>query len=190
MTISLVVIGVSMGAMQALRVLLSALPANFPMAVVIVLHRDKLETGALLPPLQNGCVLTLAFPLDKEVILPGRVYIAPPDYHLLIEDDHFAFNLDEPVNNARPSIDVLFESAADACGAGVTGIILTGLGHDGAQGLAAISRRGGKALVQSPKDAIAPSMPLAALATVPNAKQLPLEEIATWLVKTATRRAS
>ena len=177
----LVVIGVSLGGMETLRGLLGALPANFPAALVIVQHRDKEESGDLAMLLGQAGAVSVGFPLDKECIQAGRVYIAPPNYHLLVEDDHFAFSLDAPENYARPSIDVLFESAADACGAGVTGIVLTGTGRDGARGLAAIRRRGGLAIVQSPGEAAAPEMPLAALAAVPDARQLTLREIGVWL---------
>ncbi|HUY82223.1 MAG TPA: chemotaxis protein CheB [Acidobacteriaceae bacterium] len=176
----LIVIGTSLGGMDALRVLFGMLPANLPAALAIVIHRNKVETGHLLPMLNRLCKLPVTFPSDKEIIKQGCVYIAPPDYHLLIEDGHFAFSVDEQVNNARPSIDVLFESAADAGGADVTGIVLTGMGHDGARGLAAIKRCGGSALVQSPGEAAASSMPLAVLAAVPGVRVCTLEEMGAW----------
>ena len=189
----LVLVGASLGGLEALRVLLGALPADFPAALVVVQHRVNEETAALQPALAQGCALPLGFPLDKERILAGRVYIAPPNYHLLVEDDHFAFSLDAPENYARPSIDVLFESAAEGRGAGVTGMVLTGTGHDGARGLAAIRRHGGLALVQSPREAHAPEMPLAALVAVPDARQLTLKQLGAWLARisatmSATRR--
>jgi len=179
----LVVVGASLGGLEALRVLLGALPVNFPAALVIVQHRDKEESGELAMLLGQVGSVSVGTPLDKELIQAGRAYIAPPNYHLLVEDDHFAFSLDAPENYARPSIDVLFESAADACGAGVTGIVLTGTRNDGARGLAAIRRRGGQAIVQAPGEAVAPEMPLAALAAVPDARQLTLKEIGAWLAK-------
>lgn len=181
----LVVMGASRGGVAALCILLAALPKDFPAALVIILHRNKEESGDLIPMLDRICALPHRFPLDKERIVPGQVYIAPPNYHLLVEDDHFAFSLDAPENYARPAIDVLFESAAEACGVGVTGIVLTGMGHDGACGLAAIHRHGGRALVQSPSEATAPEMPLAALVAVPNARQLTLKELSTWLARMA-----
>lgn len=177
----LVLVGASLGGLEALRVLLGALPANFPAALVIVQHRDKVESGELDMLLGQVGSVSVGMPLDKESIQAGRAYIAPPNYHLLVEGDHFAFSLDAPENYARPSIDVLFESAADACGADVTGIVLTGMRNDGARGLAAIRRRGGLAIVQSPDEAAAPEMPLAALAAVPDARQLTLKEIGEWL---------
>lgn len=175
------VVGASLGGLEALRVLLGALPADFPAAIVIVQHRVMEECGDLAMLLGNAGSLSVGFPLDKECIQAGRVYIAPPNYHLLAEGDHFAFSLDAPENFVRPSIDVLFESAADACGAGVTGIMLTGMGRDGARGLAAIRRHGGRTIVQSPQEASAPEMPLAALAAVPDARQMTLKEIGAWL---------
>lgn len=177
----LVVAGASLGGLQALRALLAALPADFPAALAIVQHRAMEESGELAMLLGERCALPVGFPLDKEPILAGRVYIAPPNYHLLVEGDHFAYTLDAPENYARPSIDVLFESAADSRGAGVTGIVLTGTGQDGARGLAAIHGRGGLVLVQSPGEASAPEMPLAALAAVPAARQLTLREMGAWL---------
>ena len=179
----LVTIGVSLGGLEALRVLFGALPADFPAAIIIVQHRIMEESWEPTMLLGNAGSVSVGFPLDKEFIQAGHVYIAPPNYHLLVEDDHFAYSLDAPENYARPSIDVLFESAADARGAGVTGIVLTGMGRDGARGLAAIRRRGGQAIVQSPGEATAAEMPLAALAAVPDAQQLTLKEMAEWLAK-------
>ncbi|MDO8645406.1 MAG: chemotaxis protein CheB [Candidatus Planktophila sp.] len=183
MSLHLVVMGASLGALEALRVLLPGLLEDFSSALIIVLHRDKEESGNLLPLLDTNCVLPIGFPVDKEPILAGRVYIAPPNYHLLIEGDHFAYSMDEPEDNARPSINVLFDSAAETYGANVTGIVLTGMLQDGARGLAAIHRHGGAAVVQTPHDALAPSMPLAALEAVPSAQVLTLVEIGKFLAK-------
>ena len=179
----LVVMGSSLGGLQALKTLLPALPEDFSAALILVLHRGKEESSNLLPPLNSMCALPVAFPSDKEPILAGHVYVAPPNYHLLIEDDHFAYSMDEPEDFARPSINVLFESAAEAYGANVTGIVLTGLLRDGARGLAVIHGNGGEAVVQSPHDAVASSMPLAALAAVPSAHVLTLAEIGKLLAK-------
>lgn len=120
MPFPLVVMGASLGTLEALRVLLPALPKDFAAALIII-----------------------EFPMDKEFILAGHVYVDPPNYHMLVEDDHFAYSLDEPEDYARPLIDALFESAAQAYGVRVTGIVLTGMRQDGARGLAAIHRRGG-----------------------------------------------
>ncbi len=181
----LVVAGASRGGLEALSLLLAALPARFAATLVVVLHRAREESWELLPLLQRRCALPVGFPLDKEPIEPGRVRIAPPNYHLLVEEGHFAFSLDAPENYARPSVDALFESAAESYGAGVVGIVLTGTGRDGAKGLAAIHRQGGLAVVQAPTDAAAPAMPLAALAAVPGARRMTLREIGKYLARMA-----
>jgi two-component system chemotaxis response regulator CheB len=118
---------------------------------------------------------------DKMVIEPRNVYIAPPDYHLLVERDSFALSVDERVQYARPSIDVLFESAAHAYGPGLIGIILTGANEDGAAGLATVKRRGGVAIVQDPGDAVRRTMPEAAIAATAADAILPLEEMGGFL---------
>lgn len=181
-------LGASQGGLAALRLLLAALPAHFPAALVIVLHRrgeERGEPGAL-PGVH--CALPFGYPVDKERILPGQVYLAPPDYHLLVEGDHFALTLDAPENYVRPAIDVLFESAAEAAGRQASGLILSGTGCDGARGLAAIQRHGGRALVQSPDEADSPQMPLAALAATPAARVLRLAGLAAWLQSLAPAR--
>jgi len=120
---------------------------------------------------------------DKTPIRPGRLYFAPADYHLLVEDNHFALSTEARVSYARPSIDVLFESAAEAYGKKAVGIILTGAGHDGARGMAEIKRRGGLTIVQSPETAECNSMPIAARATGMVDKALALEDIVPFLMK-------
>ena len=124
---------------------------------------------------------------DKEAIVPGRVYLAPAGYHLLVEDEHFALSTEPPVWYARPSIDVLFESAAEARGAQVIGVILSGANADGARGLAFIKRCGGIAVVQDPATAESSAMPNAALSATETAEILPLEEIAPFLVRVCRR---
>lgn len=181
MPFPLVVMGASLGALNALHVLLPALPADFSAALILVLHRNKEESGGLIPLLDANCLLPVGFPLDKELILAGHVYVAPPNYHLLVEGDHFAYSVDEPEDHTRPSIDILFESAAEAFGSQVTGIVLTGLKRDGARGLMAIARHHGMTLVQDPSEAVTPEMPLAALAAVPDAKIMTLQQIGQWL---------
>ena len=183
MTLHLVTMGSSLGGLQALNLLLPTLPKDFSRALIIVLHRGKEEIGDLLPPFNAMCALPVGFPMDKEPILAGHVYVAPPNYHMLIEGDHFAYSLDEPEDYARPSIYVLFESAAESYGANVTGIVLTGMLRNGARGLAVIHGHGGAAEVQTPRDAVASSMPLAALAAVPSAQVLTLAEIGKFLAK-------
>lgn len=135
----------------------------------------------MLTCLQQQSLLPVVEAEDKQAIVPGQVYLAPADYHLLVEPGHFALSTEAPVTFARPSIDVLFESAADAYGERVIGVILTGASHDGAQGLAKIVSNGGLAIVQEPSEAVR-TMPEAAIAAVTTAKILPLSEIASLLI--------
>jgi two-component system chemotaxis response regulator CheB len=176
-----VVIGTSAGGLAALQVLLPGLPSDFPSPVILVQHRGKEAGSGLCDFLQRWSALPVNEPGDKEAIEPGRAYLAPRDYHLLIEGRHFALSTEAPVSYARPSIDVLFESAADAYGKGVIGVILTGKNRDGARGLAAIKRCGGLALVEDPSTAESGEMPQAALAATIVDHVLPLAEIAPCL---------
>lgn len=194
MAYELVVIGASKGGTRALQVVCEALPAGFPLPVAVVVHRDKGSGEELAALLQKATSLVVAEPDDKEAIQPGRVYLAPPNYHLLVEGSHFALSVDEVVEYARPSIDVLFESAAEVYRDRLIGVILTGENEDGARGLAAITARGGLAVAQDPATAEAPSMPAAAIAAVPGAAILSPEAIGPFLVERGTssvkRRAS
>jgi len=125
---------------------------------------------------------------DKEPIEPGVVYFAPPDYHLLIEaDKRLSLSGEEPVLYSRPSIDVLFESAADVYSSGLIGVVLTGANSDGADGLKAVVAAGGVGIVQSPRSAYAAAMPEAAIASCPEARVLPLNEIAAYFVEIGAR---
>jgi two-component system chemotaxis response regulator CheB len=174
----IVVIGTSTGGLKALQVLLSGLPAEFPLPVVIVQHRGPSVESGLCEFLQKFCSLPVSEPEDKESVLPGRVYLAPRDYHLLLEDRSFALSIDPAVEYARPSIDVLFESAADVYQTRAIGLILTGANRDGARGLAAIKERGGTTVIEDPGTAASPEMPEAALAQTRPDWILPLPEIA------------
>lgn len=181
MAYEIIVVGTSWGGLAALRELTSALPADFGLPLVVVQHRHK-RSGQLLPSLlQDSTRLCVCETEDKAPIDPGTVYIAPADYHLLIEDGHFALSTDEPVRYSRPSIDVTFVSAADNYGERSVGVILTGANADGARGLKRIYDRGGLALVQLPATAESPTMPAAALEAVPKARVLSIEEIAATL---------
>jgi two-component system chemotaxis response regulator CheB len=142
-----------------------------------VQHRHKDSNRLLATLLQEETPLTVCEIEDKQPILPGFFFIAPPDYHLLIERGHFSLSTDEPVRYSRPSIDVAFLSAADAYGAHAVGVVLTGANADGAEGLAAIAERGGLAIVQSPATAESPAMPRAAVAAVPTARVMPIPAI-------------
>lgn len=193
MTFELVVVGTSLGGLSALEVLLAALPKSFPGSVAIVQHRHKDSDNTLSALLQQHTDLPLKEPEDKEVILPGHIYLAPADYHLLIEAPHhaasqdqrpyFALSTEAPVEYVRPSIDVLFQSAADVYAEKVIGVILTGSNQDGAQGLAKIKARGGLTVVQAPITAASRPMPEAAIKTVAVDWILPLAEIAPLVVK-------
>lgn len=160
----LVVIGGSQGAFRALQIMLRALPADYPLPVVIAVHRLPDPDSSLAGIFQQSCALPVTEPVDKQPIAGSTVWLAPANYHLLIETGHFALSVDPPVNYSRPSIDVLFESAADAYGPAVLGILLTGNSSDGASGLARIRRAGGETLVENPGSADSPAMPAAAVA--------------------------
>jgi two-component system chemotaxis response regulator CheB len=187
----IVVVGTSMGGLYALEVLLAGLPKNFPLPVAIAQHRHKTSDESLSAYLQRQCVLPLSEAEDKEAIEPGHVYLAPADYHLLVEAEsvaqrdsayRFALSTEAPVSHARPSINVLFESAADAYGARALGVILTGASDDGSRGLASIKAQGGLALVQDPSTAQSPLMPKSAIAAVAIDWILPLSDIAPLIV--------
>src|SRR5438270_6594035 len=179
MAYKLVVVGCSWGGFAALGRLLDHLPDGVDLPVVVAQHRgpDSLR-GALEATLRRRLERPVVEVEDKAPIGLGRVYIAPPDYHLLVEPGSFALSVDERVRHARPSIDVLFESAADAYGERVIGIVLTGANEDGAAGLRRIADRGGLAIVQDPATAERRAMPDAAIAAGGGASVvLPLEEI-------------
>jgi two-component system, chemotaxis family, protein-glutamate methylesterase/glutaminase len=178
----LVVVGASLGGMRALARLLGGLPSDFPAALAIVQHRAADSAGALSRFLQECSRLPVSEIEDKQPIRPAQVYLAPADYHALIEAGAFALSTEAPLLHARPSIDVLFESAADAYADQVVGVILTGASADGARGLARLKQRGGLALVQSPETAECCVMPAAAIAATQVDWILPLAEIAPHLV--------
>ena len=174
----LVCIGASWGGLEAIGRVLAELPDDLDLPIVAAQHRhpDSLE-GTLAQLLRRQSARPVVDVEDKMPIEPRHVYLAPKDYHLLVERGSFALSVDERVQYARPSIDVLFESAADAYGPGVIGIILTGANEDGAAGLARIKQRGGVAIVQDPVGASRRAMPDAAIAATIADAVLPLEEI-------------
>lgn len=183
MAAEIVVVGASRGGLKALQTLLSGLDAGFTLPMVIVQHRGKdLETG-LCEYLGRSSQLPVSEPEDKEPIVQGHVYLAPRDYHLLIESASFALSIDPPVGFARPSIDVLFESAAHEYRERAIGVILTGSNRDGARGLAAIKEHGGVTVVEDPVTAAHREMPDAALARIKPDRILSLQEIAPCLNK-------
>jgi two-component system chemotaxis response regulator CheB len=180
LTFEIVVVGTSYGGLSALQTVLPALAPDFGLPVVVVQHRGK-DSDNLCEFLQRHCALPLSEPNDKEAIAPGRVYLAPRDYHLLIERDGFALSTEAPVGYARPSVNVLFESAADIYQGHAVGVILTGANADGARGMAKIKAYGGLCVVEDPAGAESRGMPQAAIAATRVDAILPLPEIAPFL---------
>lgn len=177
-----IVVGASAGAVDALSTLLPALPSGYPLPIMVVVHIPPDKDSILAELFRAKCRVDVHEAEDKEPILAGRAYFAPPDYHLLVERDRrLSLSSDEPVSFSRPSIDVLFETAADAYGPGLLGVVLTGANHDGARGLRAIQDAGGLVLVQDPALAHSREMPQAALDACPGARALSLEAIADYL---------
>ena len=185
----IVVIGGSLGGAQAVQTLLRDLPDEFPLPMVIVLHRSKTSDEMLISILQKATSLPVIEAEEKEVIVPGRVYLAPADYHLLVEQNSpaehgsLALSTEAPVLLARPSIDVLFQSAAETYARRVIGVILTGASRDGAEGLASIKAHGGMTLVQDPSTAESALMPEAAIAAGAVKHIVPLSEISSVVAR-------
>lgn len=189
MAYDVAVIGTSWGGLAALHQILIALPSSFSLPVVVVQHRHK-DSGQFLPHvLQEDTSLCVCEVEDKAPIIGGNIYIAPANYHVLVERGHLSLSTDEPVAFSRPSIDVTFISAADAYRNGVVGIVLTGANSDGARGLKRVADRGGLAIVQRPDTAESSIMPAAALRSVPGARVLTLVEIADLLASLAVAPA-
>lgn len=175
-------IGTSWGGLDAIGRLLDALHEDVHQPIVVAQHRSADgERGGLERLLGHHTRRLVSDPDDKTPLEADHVYLAPPDYHVLVEDGHMALSTDGPVQFARPSIDVLFESAADAYGARTVGIILTGANADGAHGLATIKQRGGVAIVQDPATSERRTMPDAAIAATHADAVLPLDEIPAFL---------
>ena len=182
------VIGTSWGGLSAVSAVVSGLPSTFAIPLVVVQHRSPDAPGLLAELLQAKTRLNVVEVEDKQPIVPGHVFIAPPNYHLLIDRGQFALSTDAPVRYSRPSIDVTFVSAADEYGKRAIGVVLTGANEDGSLGLKRINDRGGYAIVQEPKSAESATMPQAALKVVPKAHVLPIERIAAHLVTIAPPR--
>lgn len=178
----IVVIGVSLGGLHALRTVLGGLPEDFPLPVAIVQHRDKNSEELLSTYLQDYSNMKVVEVCDKDQIVPGGVFIAPPDYHLLVEDGWFSLSTEAPVWYSRPSIDVLFESAAFVCREKTIGILLTGANQDGAGGMGEIKKRGGLTIAQNPATAECGVMPESAISLGVVDRVLPLESISEFLV--------
>lgn len=179
-----VVVGVSTGGVAALRFILGALPADFPIPVIVVTHITPDSDDSLAVLLDMLCAIRVKEADEMEAMTSGTVYLAPANYHLLVErGDTLAFSIDSPVNFARPSIDVLFESAAEVYGPALIGVIMTGAGNDGGNGLLKIKNSGGVTIVQNPADAEMDAMPRTALQLLKADHVVRLEEIPGLLVK-------
>ncbi|MBU1162547.1 MAG: chemotaxis protein CheB [Proteobacteria bacterium] len=177
-----IVIGVSSGGMITLDKILRHLPSDFALSIIIVQHQHPESDDFLARFLDARCSLTVKEADEKEIIMPGKIYIAPPNYHLLVEEDKtLSLSTNKRVNFARPSIDVLFESAADAFGEKLVGIILTGANEDGSRGLKKIKESGGLTIVQDPDTAEVDTMPKAAIASTKVDYILPLENIGPFI---------
>jgi two-component system chemotaxis response regulator CheB len=177
----IVVVGTSWGGLAALRTLVAGLPDSFQMAVTLVQHRHKDSDHLLRTLLQERSTLRVFEIEDKMPLEHGHIYVAPPNYHTLIEPGYFSLSTDAPVRFSRPSIDVTFASAADSYAHRTVGIVLTGANEDGAEGLRRISDRGGFAIVQDPESAESRPMPEAARKAVPRARVMTLDGIAAFL---------
>jgi two-component system chemotaxis response regulator CheB len=182
MAYELIVVGGSWGGMQALGSVLEALPARYELPIAVALHRPVGGGDELLERiLARSTTLAVVPAQDKEPLLPGHVYVAPPDYHLIVEPGHLALSTDEVVQFARPSIDVLFESAAASYGPRAVGVLLTGVNEDGAAGLERIAAAGGFTVAEDPVTAERGEMPAAAVARGAARRVLQLERIGPFL---------
>ena len=181
-----VVIGTSHGGLEALKLILPQLEKGFPLAVIVVLHIGDHNNDVFIRILNGLCSLPVKEAESNEAILPGHIYFAPPNYHLLVEDDlTFSLSTDEKLNYSRPSIDILFESAAWAYKRKLIAVILSGANSDGAHGMKTVKSFGGKTVIQNPCHAISPTMPRFALKIARPEIRLDLENIAGKLIELA-----
>lgn len=181
--IELVVIGASWGGLAALTKLFSGMPPAFNAPILVVQHRSKNADNLLASLLQDVTQLRVIDVEDKEPLEAGGVFVAPANYHMLVEDGHLSLTTDPLVRFSRPSIDVTFISAADAYRNKTVGVVLTGANDDGSRGLRHIVDRGGKGIIQDPDSAESKAMPEAAIKIVPEAEVIPLEKICSRLVE-------
>ena len=185
----LVAIGTSWGGLEALGRLLGGLRPGFSAPIVVVQHRGpSAAEGAMRHYLAERCPLTVVDAEDKDRLAAGHVYLAPPDYHLLVDVGSVALSLDAPVAYSRPSVDVLFESAAESYGPDLVAVVLTGANADGSRGAVKVAEAGGRVLVQDPEEAERPEMPAAAIATGVVHEVLTLEGLASRLDEMDGRR--
>jgi len=179
-----IVIGTSFGGLEALQIILPKLDSDFRLPVIVVLHIGEHDNLVFIRHMNSLCSLTVKEAENNEPISSGCIYFAPPNYHLLVEDNFsFTLSTEEKLNFSRPSIDILFESAAWVYTEYLIGVVLSGANSDGANGLKIIKEFGGTTIVQNPCSAIAPAMPRAALKTARPDFRLKLEEIAEKLIE-------
>lgn len=181
--IELIVVGASWGGLAALSHLVAALPGDFSVPIAVVQHRSKHADNLLAGLLQDVTPLRVIDVEDKEPLQPGKVYIAPANYHMMVDGGYLSLTTDPVVRFSRPSIDVMFISAGDSYPGRTLGVVLTGANDDGSRGLRHIVNRGGRAIVEDPKTAESTAMPAAAILAVPEAEVLPLARIAPRLVE-------
>ncbi len=184
----MIVVGGSWGGSNALGEILTRMPKGFALPIAVVLHRHRESEGLLQPVLQRVSPLPVIEPEDKTAVEPGHVYVCPGDYHLTLHGDYFSLEADEFVNFARPSIDVLFESAAEWCRERTIAVVLSGGGSDGAAGAARVQAAGGRVIVQDPGSAVMASMPAAAIARTGTRDVYDVQTIADLLVRLAEER--
>lgn len=177
MPVKILVMGASLGGFHAISYILGEVREPLAVPLVIVQHRSPHSGESLRLALEKRTILKVREAQDKERLLPGQVYLAPADYHLLVEQDTLLLSTEAPVNSARPSVDVLFESAAEAYGDGVLAVILTGASADGAQGCGRVKSQGGRVIAQQPETAESPVMPRAAIEATRVDHIAPLEQI-------------
>ncbi|WP_432219598.1 chemotaxis protein CheB [Pseudomonas kribbensis] len=179
-----IVVGASAGGVEALLTLLGSLRAGFGLPIIIVLHLPEERRSQLAEVFARRVALPVTEAIDKQDISPGTVYFATPGYHLSVEQDRsLSLSLEDRLHHSRPSIDFLFESAADVYGPALAAVLLTGANHDGARGLAQVKRQGGLTIVQDPQDALVATMPEAALKTHQPDHILPISGIGRLLVE-------
>jgi len=184
----LVAIGASAGGIEAVPAVLGMLPEDFLSPVVVIIHFLKNRESRFVELLQAHCALPVKEADSLEPLEPGTVYVAPRNYHLMLEDDlRFSLDIDEPVSFSRPSVDVFFASAADVLRERLTAVILTGGNGDGAKGIKKVRQMGGGTIVQDPREARFAAMPEAALQATDVDFVLPLREIAPKLVAISTK---
>ncbi len=181
--VEIVVVGASLGGLRALESLLGALPSDFGPPIVVAQHRQADGTAGLDALVAAFSPLPVQEVADRQPLRPGHVYLAPADYHVIVERRALALSTEGPVAYARPSIDVLFDSAAFVYAERVVGVVLTGASSDGAKGAAEIVRLGGQVIVEDPQTARSPEAPRATLARIRPAAVGPIEELAAWLVR-------